>query len=236
MPDTDVVFTITPRARLEQVRQRVPAHQERAPQVDRDDAVEHRRVERLGPVELADPGDVAHHVQPAELHEREVDAAGDGLGVGDVALVAPGPATVGDDAGRGVVVALHVEAGDGRTFGREPPRRGPADPGTGAGHDGAGRRCVVAPCQTRSRSSNFSTLPLAFTGNASTTTTRARHLVVGHARRAPGAQLVGIDRRHPTAARRTPRRPHPCAASGALTTATCATSGCSRIAFSTSAG
>jgi len=52
---------------VEHVRKREPTHEERAAQVHRDDPVEHRRVEGLGPVELPDAGDVAHDVETAEL-------------------------------------------------------------------------------------------------------------------------------------------------------------------------
>ena len=177
MPETDVVLTITPPPPSSMCGRRVPADQEGAPQVHRDDVVEHGGLEGLGPIELADAGDVAHHGEPAELGEGEVDRPGDGTGVGDVALVVPGVTTGGHDLRCGGVVSLHVEARDPCALRREAERRRPTDARPRAGDD---RPRLLVPAlaadvfhvQTRSRSSYLSTLPLALTGNASSTTAR----------------------------------------------------------------
>ena len=198
MPDTEVVFTITP-----------PPASSRCGSANRHTRNVPRRFTAmirsntagssgLGPVELADPGDVAHHVEPAELGEGEVDGAGDRPGIGHVALVAPRVAAGGDDLRGDVVVTLHVETRDRvrpRPRGADAVAR--ADPGPRAGDERSRPLVPSLHGQTRSRSSYFRTLPLAFTGSASTTIAAARHLVVGHARRAPGDQLVGVDRPSP---------------------------------------
>ena len=123
---------------LEQVRQRGLAHEERAGEVDVDDALPfvERLLVRVG--ELADAGDVADDVGRTEVGDDRVDRRRHRRLVGHVARVGLGLAARVGDAGGGLVACVRgdVEAGDRRTFGGEAARRGPPDAGARAGDDG----------------------------------------------------------------------------------------------------
>ena len=69
-------------------------------------------------------------------------------------------------------LATDVEARDVRALRRQPHGRGLPDPRSRAGHDRTTVLVSLLHVQTCSRSSYLSTLPLAFTGRASTTTAR----------------------------------------------------------------
>ncbi len=108
-------------AAVEQVRERGLAHEERAGEVDADDALPVGERHLVGVGELADTGAVHDHLRAPEVAGRARHGRLDRLGVGDVDPVGPGRPALLTDLGRGLLGAVDgdVEARDRCPLARE---------------------------------------------------------------------------------------------------------------------
>ncbi len=122
--------------------------EERAAQIDPDDAVElgGRQVEKVGAVEHG--GVVNQHVEPAGDAERALDQRAHLAFIADIAAHEPRGEPLGGQRRRGRAPGRLVDIGDHhmRALARKAPGDGPADTVRRSGHD---RRCAMkshCPC------------------------------------------------------------------------------------------